>query len=624
MKKICNRCTLSSVQLFGIIVLFSSCITLQSLWCQPNSLRAVLENIWYQPLLILLNIVPISLLLLSLTFLFGNVFFAAALINLIIGILSIANRIKIEVREEPVFPRDLWLLKEVGSAVKSYDMELPWDCIAVILIGTLILLFLGFYVNSKLFFKFKMGWKKRILIPIVTFITLVILIVTVYSSNNLYNSFKVSNPYFVPAVFNELGFPYCFTHHFTTYLVDKPNGFDKGQAEKWEKDYLQVGSGDDEKRENINVIMVMNEAFSDLSDYEAFEFQEEPLPNLQAMRENPHAITGHVVVPGFAGDTANTEFDVLTGIQANSLSQSATSAMRVINRNIDSLFRVYGSNGYHTSFIHPGNNWFYNRENVYEWMGANETIFINQMIDPIYKGDWVTDDYTASVLEKHYFDTIMSGQNLFCYVTTIQNHMSYTEDKYGEGYIFPEIELKTDISDKEESMLKVYLEGARDADAMLGRLNNYFAKCEEPVLLVFFGDHLPYLGDHQSGYVELGMNRENHWDQLLSYETPYVIWVNDEAAKILDWEKAVNDLRLQEDVSASFLGAAILQLTGHLNGNAWFEFLNQLRQECTVVQKGTFMLGDGTITNVLDQTLEERIEQWRRWSYYKLKYQKFE
>ena len=72
-----------------------------------------------------------------------------------------------------------------------------------------------------------------------------------------YNSFRVSNASYVPSVFNELGFPYCFCHQFTTYLVDKPEGFDRAEAEAWDQGG-QTGLGED-----VNVIMVMNEAFSE-------------------------------------------------------------------------------------------------------------------------------------------------------------------------------------------------------------------------------------------------------------------------------------------------------------------------------------------------------------------------
>lgn len=95
-----------------------------------------------------------------------------------------------------------------------------------------------------------------------------------------------------------------------------------------------------------------------------------------------------MVVPGFAGGTANTEFDVLTGMQTNALSAATTSALRVVNRNLDSVFRVFRAGDYHTSFLHPGDDWFYNRENVYRWLGAEETLFADEMKNLEYKGRW--------------------------------------------------------------------------------------------------------------------------------------------------------------------------------------------------------------------------------------------
>ena len=599
-------------------VLLAGCITLLALWCQPNALRVVLAHFRAQPLLIVLNALPVGLLLLVFTCLFRNVFFGGALVNFAVCALSIANRIKIEVRDEPVFPRDLGLLKEVGSAIHSYDIHFPWAAIAIVVVTTLLLVVLGVFVACKPFPITRLrGWLGRLLGAAASLAVLVGLIFTVYASNDLYNSFRVSNAYYVPSVFNELGFPYCFTHHFTTYPVDKPHGFSKVQAEEWEN-----GTGDAQQGKAVNVIMVMNEGFSDISDHNAFAYGEanDPLPNLHAMQADPHALTGHVVVPGFAGGTANTEFDVLTGIQTNALSATTTSALRVVNRNLDSLFRVYGADGYRTSFFHPGDDWFYNRENVYRWMGAEETVFADQMADLAYKGRWVTDDYMAGLIEQEFEETMASGKNLFHYTTTIQNHMSYTADKYGEGYTYPAVPLKVSVSDQVRTMLEVYMEGARDADAMLGRLRDYFAERSEPVVLVFFGDHLPYLGDNQLGYRELGFTEEANWSELTSYETPYVIWANDAAAETLDWENTVTGLGLQETVSASFLGAAVVELTGR--ETAWSAFLNGLRREAPVVQKEVYLLG--TATGTPEKSLVDNILKWRQWSYYKLKYQEFE
>ena len=602
-------------------VLLAGCITLLALWCQPNALRSVLVIFKAQPLLIVLNALPVGLLLLIFTCLFRNVWFGGALTNLIVCGFSVANRVKIEVRDEPVFPRDLALLKEVGAIVSDYDIAYPWGAVAIVVLASLVLLAIGLFFKCRPFPVARLrGWLGSLLGILASGAVLVSLIFTVYASNDLYNSFKVSNAYYVPSVFNELGFPYCFCHQFTTYPVDKPDGFSKGQAELWEREAApQKG-----EKQPVNVIMIMNEAFSDITDYEAFAFDEanEPLPNLQAMRQDPHAVTGHIVVPNFAAGTANTEFDVMTGIQTNALSATTTSAMRVVNRNLDSLFRVYGENGYHTSYFHPGDNWFYNRENVLAWMGAEETRFTNGMENMETKGRWVTDQYLVGQIQNEFEETVAGGNTLFHYMTTIQNHMSYTPDKYGEGYSYPDVPLNISVSGHVETLLKVYIEGARDADAMLGQLKEYFSAQEKPVVLVFFGDHLPYLGDNQVGYEELGMAAEPYWADLASYETPFVIWANDTAFEMLDWSAAAE---LPETISASFLGAAVLELTGHSSDSSWFSFLNDLRREFPVVQKNTAVLSDGTVANpvLLDDQPSATLEKWRQWSYYKLKYQEF-
>lgn len=612
------RLRLSLPLSFLAAVLTTGGITLLALWCQPNSFRALLSGFLRQPLLIVLNALPIGLLVLAAAFLFRNVFFGAALVNFLAGALSVANRVKIEVRDEPVFPRDFALLKEVGSALGTYDIRFPVPQIAAMVLVSLALTALGFFIACEPFPVEKLrGWPGRALGAAASLALLTGLILTVYASKDLYQSFKVRNAEYVPSVFNDLGFPYAFCRHFTTYLVDRPEGFSRAMAENWETGD-RPGQG-----KPVSVVMVMNEAFSDLTDEDVFTYDEErdPLPSLHALRQDPHALCGHVVVPGFAGGTANTEFDVLTGMQTNALSASTTSAMRVVNRNLDSLFRVFAADGYETSFYHPGDNWFYNRENVYRWLGAGKTRFIGDMEAPEYKGRWVTDGYAAGLIEDAFEQ---AEAPLFHFTTTIQNHMSYTADKYGPDYDFPPVETSVPPSEEAETLLKVYIEGVRDADAMLGRLRRYFAAQDEPVILVYWGDHLPYLGDNMLAYRELGLDAAapegDQRDPLSPYKAPYVIWANDAAADVLDWESAAESLALPESVSAAFLGAAVLELTGRGEESPWFSFLNQLRRELPVVQRSVCQLSDGSVTEEFTGEQRDLLQKWRRWSYYKLQY----
>ena len=627
MKKQTFPIRLGAAAVFLLAVLLSGAITLLALWLQPNALRTVLAGFRASPMLIVLNALPVGLTVLTLTFLFRNVFFAAAVTELAVCGLSIANRIKIEVRDEPVFPRDLGLLKEVGSAVGTYDIRFPWAQAGAVVFLCAVLVLLGLFLRCKVEEPYspRRDWAIRLAGAAGSAGVLTALVLTVYASNDLYNSFPASNPYYVPSVFNELGFPYCFTHHFTTYTVDKPAGFDRREAEAWDSaDAAPAGQAP-----RVHVVMVMDEAFSDLTDDPAFTYGEDddPLPNLHALRQDPNCIAGHIVVPGFAGGTANTEFDVLTGMQTNALSATTTSAFRAVNRDLDSLYRVFDADGYHTSFLHPGDAWFYNRENVYRWLGAEEIEFAADMKDLTYKGRWATDESLAALIEETFETAVQNGETLFNYTTTIQNHMSYTADKYGAGYVFPPVQTSAELSDAAQTLLSVYIEGARDADAMLGRLWRYFAAQDEPVVLAFFGDHLPYLGDDRLAYRELGVvlspQKPGTEAFLRSYETPYVIWANDAAAQALNWNTA--PVRCCGDggrISACYLGATVLELTGRVQESPWFQYLTDLRRELPVIQKDTVMLSDRSLTSVeaLTPNQQALLERLRCWSYYKLKY----
>lgn len=621
-KKLLSRRSLSVPATLLWTVVLSVCITVMTVAMQPNGFRNMLGRFWASPGLALLNYLPVLLLLVFFAFLFRNVFAGGALTALLLGAGSLASRVKTETRYEALFPRDVLLLREVGNSLEHYNIDFPWKLQLILLAVVAGLVVLAVLFSGK--GERKMGFRRRLLGCGVSLGLLLGLTVTVYASDNLYYSFPVSNLYDHITVYYEYGFPYSFLHNATAFSVEKPEGYSTRQARQW--DEAETGA-EDETYDGVHVIMVMNEAFSDLTDYEAFCYTEEdPLENFHRLQQTPNSVSGHIVVANIGGGTANTEFDVLTGMQTDALSPTTTLAFGAVGRNIDSLYRVFRQEGYDTSFIHPSVGWFYNRENTYEKMGVEYQIYDEEMTDPEYKGPWITDNYLAEVIEERYRQVSGEGKYMFTYVTTFQNHMSYTTDKYGEDYVYPELETTASLTPETESLLEVYVEGIRDADAMLGRLTDYFAEQNEPVVLVFFGDHLPSLGAGNVAYQELGIDLSPELgegeDFFYPYATPYLMWTNEAGAEALDWETRAQELELPENgyISACYLGSTLLEMTGRGQVSSWYANLNELRRTLPVIRGGVGMLADGTLETELSPELQSAVEQWRQWTYYKMKH----
>ena len=185
--------------------------------------------------------------------------------------------------------------------------------------------------------------------------------------------------------------------------------------------------------------------------------------------------------------------------------------------------------------------------------------------------------------------------------------MSYTAEKYGD-YVCPEVETTAELSPEIQTAVNVYAEGIRDANAMLEDLTEFYSEQSEPVLLVFFGDHLPYLGDNRQGYAELGLPAASVTggeDPFAAYTAPVLFWCNDAAAEALDFANAIEALDLPADgrISACYLGAAVLELTGRGEVSPWFAFLNEMRRELPVLHNGYYESADGEITT--EPTAEE-------------------
>jgi len=568
-----------------------------------------IEGLWQ------LNFWPVLLTGLALTFLFQNSFYASAINGACWTLLSMANTIKIAVRDEPVVPSDLLLIKEAYSAATEYQIEYPIYQIQLLGLATALLLILGIVFDIANRQKIKMAVKmagpvKCILVRVIGFLVCIAacagLIITEYIPKEKYQSYDIEEYAHTSAAYNDLGFVYSFCHNISAYKLQKPEEYNKEEAS-----FFGSNISLEKNDPNIHVIMVMNEAFSDVLDLDIIRNidREDPLKGYKEVVANENAISGHIVVPCFAGGTANTEFDVITGMQSGLLSDASTTSFRMFNTSQDSVLRVLKAEGYTTQFMHPGYSWYYDRENTYTLLGADTSIFVDDMQGELYRYSyWVSDDYVAEQIEKNFEDAVNKGEWLCSMNVTIQNHMAYTKSKFF-GDDMDNLDVLANLSSGVKENLGVYYVGLRHSSNMLLRLTSYFEEREEPVMLVFFGDHLPYLGDDRKGYKELGIDyvySENQEDQLKMYETPYVIWCNDAGAKAIDFENVKEELDLPDDgvIQASYLGSVILDLSGHGKANKWFAYLSEARKQLPV-------------TKYIDDS-NEIVNRLKLWQYYKL------
>lgn len=594
----------------GLIALFSVSL-------QPGSLTKALRGFLRQPVLIALNYFPALICTAVLYFLFGNVFWAGSVTGAVMSLLSYANLLKYEGREDTLVPADIFLFREAMDAARDYQLDMHWAWLAMIAALVIGLALLGLLIRSA---------RPRTCVRAAgaagALLIFVLSVRFVYTDKELFNSLEVPERDNVGSVFNTLGFNYCFLNNVGANAVTRPSGYSAAEAEAW-------AAAVPERSESLdfrpNVIFVMCEAFSDLSEEEMFCYapQDDPLRDYRLVCDSELSLSGHIVVSNYGAGTSNTEFDVLTGMLTDMIGERITSSFRAVRRPTDSLAGVYLADGYDSFFMHPGKPWFYNRQNVYAYLGFDDQVYEEAFDRSDCKGPMISDAAFLRVLEDCLQTRLVENENpLFAYAVTIQNHQAYTPGKYGAPS--PRAQVSVPLSEEASGQLSVYLEGVRDSSAMLLELTEYLDTLEEPTILVFFGDHRPNIPRVDD---ELGLDLhppQTLEDSVKAFSVPFLIRVNTAYAQRADVAAAYAALGLPENgtISDNYLGAMVLSLSGHDGHSAFFDYLNAMRRELPVLRpwKSVYILSDGTFTQELSPQLQAQVDKLDKWSYYILRH----
>ena len=549
---------------------------------------AIFFNYFKHPHILALNLLPPILLVLLFWFLFGR---AGAAFGTAAGIVlgfSVANFYKIQLRDDPLLAIDLTTVGEAGDILSRYQLTFHWKIGVTIFAVVFGLLFAHFLMRGR-----PPGRRVRA-IGAAAVLVCGAACAPLYASDTLYDE-QVAGTELIDIwsdmqVYVSKGFVYPFLHSIPDAFPHPPEGYDEEQAQ------ALLGAYEDgtiEEDEQVNIISIMLEAYMDLSVFENDRFQLSqdlyaPLHELQA-----ECVSGPLVTNIFAGGTKDTEQGFLTGYTDPGTYRSP----------VNTYVWYLRSQGYTTEGFHPGGGWFYNRKNVNEYFGFERYLFVED-----FEVEDRSDEFFFSEL-KEMWESRDKSAPYFNYSLSFQNHGGYDTASTGEvSYV-----VQGELSDETYNMLNNYLTGVADTTQRLAGLADYFRDYEEPVVLVFFGDHMPWMGNGNSGYTDMGLNLDlgDQEGFLNYYSTRYYIWAND-AAKAVTGNDFVGE---GEAISPCFLMSKVFDLCGW-EGPAYMQAMRTVSQRLPVIQSlGNYMEG-GVITQTLSPEGAELAADFSSLEYY--------
>lgn len=541
----------------------------------------------------LFNIFLLELTAWTLFFLAGRAVLALRIELVAVMIFGLVNHYVMEFRSTPFVPWDILSVNTAASVAENYDFTPSGRVILV----SILFLALIFCVR---FLRFRSEWK---LYARMISAALVVLVLCVFVNALQNDDFKTKHylyPFlFTPAYMTQVnGMLVTFAMNLEYIAVDRPADYHAEDAKETLETYESSDTA--ENTEDLpNIIVIMDEAFSDLSVVGDFETNEDYMPFVHSLEQgNDNTVTGYLNVSVCGGNTANTEFEFLTGNTMAFLPAGSIPYQQYIKSETPSLAEYLSGLGYETYGMHPYNASGWDRDRVYPLLGFENTIFFDDFTDKTFLRKYVSDDSDFKNIIQTY-EQKDEGHPAFIFNVTMQNHGSYT-DAYNN--FTPDVT----VTGTDSFVLEQYLSLVKRTDQALENLIDYFAGQKEKTIIVFFGDHQP--ADSVAAPV-LALNGKdanslNSEDQRLRYQVPYVIWAN------YDIEEGTG-----EDTSANYLAARVLQTAG-VPTSAYQNYLLELEEDYPVISAVRVEKSDGTETNSKEE--KKGLLQYQQLQYYSL------
>lgn len=502
------------------IILFASLV---DVFILQNSMRIQWENVRAGLLAVNpLDVLFVAVIMACVWAVIGRLWWSVGVVSGLLVLLSIVNRNKLLMRQEPLFPSDRDFIGEIGFVASMVEgrtvLIAVLGVLALILVITLIGWIAGRWFPRPRLRRPEGGINKGFLaVRVVTFVLAGGLLVHSTSFNespNLWRaSYDAAGASWMPwdQVYNYRmnGVIGGFLYNMPVQPMDTPEGYDAAAMDEISERYAeradQINADREGSLDDVNVVFVLSESFTDPSWMEGFDLDTNPIPSIQQVMSE--SISGQVYANTYGGGTSTMEFESLTGEPVGLFRPQASSPYQMFVSDYDtypSAVGAFNELGHHTVAFHAYNLQMYKRQDVYRTLGFDDVVDDAGMQhqERVQRNPYISD---ASAYDEVVHQLDSSQDPVFLNLVTMQNHGPYP-DYYDDpiGNDAPGL-----------TQLGQYARGLAHTDAATRGFLDELQSRDEETIVVFYGDHHPGIYDEET----LAAN-----DEAASVRTPYFVW----------------------------------------------------------------------------------------------------
>ncbi len=525
--------------------------------------------------------------------------------TLMCGVLGVTQYAVMLFRFTPIMPWDVLSLGTALSVAGNY--EFVWNekikvwvavYIAMLIISVILL------AKPK---KPRIGkWPVRILCAI-----LCLFMMGGYVEQSSDEKFQTKMGYypylFTPTVvYRRNGFYFSFTSLLKYLNIEEPRGYDPDKLMEEAHDLIESerekGQPEiDEENKMPNIIVIMNEAFSDIEVHGDIDTDDvEIMPFINSLTENTVKGWAYSSVKG--GNTPNSEFEFLTGDTMAFLPAGSIPYQQYLKGETPNFMSQLANLGYKTYGVHPYNASGWQRDTVYPMLGISESFFNKDFLYPKRIRSYISDESVYEMIKELTNKNRSTGNPCAVFAVTMQNHGGYT-DGHTYGNFTQDVEIYN-IRSTSAGQVSTYLSLVRLSDKAFEGLVKSYENDSTPTIVLMFGDHqpngtvtTPVLNAFGKSSVPANME-----ELAAQYVVPFVMWAN-------------YDIEEQTEVvtSLNYLNIFLSESAG-IELSEYQLFRRGLMEEYPVMTANFAMDEDGNIIPV-DSMQGENVETYKKLQY---------